>query len=84
MTHTTTWTDADTAEAKKIWEHYQQEHDVSNRRGQAVGIDPQTGEVWFGKSAVDIVVERQNLGLTSLLFFERVGFRTYLRKGARR
>lgn len=84
MTHTTTWTDADTAVAKQIWEQYQQEHDVSNRRGQAVGIDPQTGEVWFGKSAVDIVVERQNLGLTSLLFFERVGFRTYLRKGARR
>ena len=83
MIRTTTWTDADTAEAKRIWEQYQRDHDVSHLRGQAAGIDPKTGEVWIGKSAIDIVVDRQSHGLTSLLFFERIGFPTYLRKGGR-
>ena len=33
---------------------YQKQHDVSDRKGQAVGIDPLTGRVWFGESIVDI------------------------------
>ncbi len=77
-------TKADIAEAERIWEEYQQNHDLSGLRGQAAGIDPKTGEVWIGKSAVAICLERQEQGLNSLLFFERIGFRTYLRKGGRR
>ena len=80
----TTWTESDTATAKRIWEEYQQTHDVSALRGLAAGIDPRTGEVWFGKDAVDIHQQRKALGLKGQLFFERVGFDTYLRKGRRR
>lgn len=79
----TSWTEADTATAKRIWEEYQRTHDLSDRIGQAVGIDPGTGEVWFGEDALDIVRQRRSRGLNSPLFFERVGFRTYLRKGGR-
>lgn len=84
MIRTTTWTDADTAEAKRIWEQYQRDHDVSHLRGQAAGIDPKTGEVWIGEDIVDICHQREALGRTGLLFFERIGFATYLRKGHRR
>lgn len=83
-TPTPTWTESDTATAKRIWAEYQQTHNVSARRGQAAGIDPRTGEVWFGEDAVEIHHQRQALGLKGQLFFERVGFETYLRKGRRR
>jgi hypothetical protein len=82
-TSTPTWSEADTATAKRIWAEYQQTHDVSALRGQAAGIDPRTGEVWFGEDAVDIQQQRKALGLKGQLLFERVGFDTYLRKGRR-
>jgi hypothetical protein len=78
------WTEADTVEAKRLWEEYQRAHDVSVRKGQAAGIDPKTGEVWFGDSIMDISEKRGRQGLTSPLFFIRVGYPTYYRKGARR
>ena len=81
---TATWTENDTATAKRIWAEYQQAHDVSALRGQAAGIDPKTGEVWLGKDLIDICHQRDKLGLKSRLFFERIGFATYLRKGRRR
>ena len=37
---TSSWTEADTKKAEQIWADYQKQHDVSGRRGQAVGIDP--------------------------------------------
>ena len=83
MIRTTTWTDADTAEAKRIWEQYQRDHDVSHLRGQAAGIDPKTGEVWIGEDIVDIYHQQVAQGKRSLLFFERIGFRIYFRKGRR-
>ena len=73
-------TKADIAEAKRLWEEYQRNHDLTGLRGQAAGIDPKTGEVWLGKTAVDICVQRDALGMNSLLFFVRIGYRTYLRK----
>lgn len=81
---TTQWTEDDTNKARQIWEEYQKEHDLSDRIGQAAGIDPRTGEVWFGDSALDIVDQRREKGLTSPLFFERVGSPAYWRKGGRR
>ena len=78
------WTDADTERAKEIWAEYQRTHDVSDRIGQAVGIDPMSGRVWFGESAVDIVHQRDAEGLTSPLFFVRVGYDYYQRKGRSR
>lgn len=83
MIRTTTWTDADTAEAKRIWEQYQRDHDVSHLRGQAAGIDPKTGEVWIGEDIVDIVLHRKADGLTSPLFFARIGAATFYVKGWR-
>lgn len=73
-------TNIDIAEAKRIWEEYQRDHDLSGLRGQAAGIDPKTGEVWLGKDLIDICHKRDELGLKSLLFFERIGFATYSKK----
>lgn len=81
---TAQWTADQTARAKRIWKEYQQAHDLSDRTGQAAGIDPETGDVWFGEDALDIVRQRREKGLDSPLFFERVGSATYLRKGGRR
>jgi len=72
--------DEQIALAQQIWQEYQQSHDVSTKRGWAAGIDPVTGEVWLGEDILDISDRRLKLGLKSPLFFERVGFRTYLRK----
>ena len=38
-TTNTAWTPEDTKSALAFWEAYQREHDVSARKGQAVGID---------------------------------------------
>lgn len=76
-------TDEDVARAEEIWEEYQKAHNVSDRKGQAAGIDPNTGEVWFGESALDIVDQREAQGLDSPLFFVRVGYPAYWRKGGR-
>lgn len=84
MATTTDWTPADTEAARRIWQGYQTEHDLSGRIGQAAGIDPRTGEVWLGDSIVDIVDQRKAKGLSSPLFFERIGYPTYFRKGRRR
>ena len=81
---TTIWTDNDTVEARRIWEEFQRTHDLSDRIGQIAGIDPETGQVWFGEWITDIVAERKAKGLTTPLFFERVGSPTCLRKGGRR
>jgi hypothetical protein len=81
---TAQWTPDRTTRAKRIWNEYQQTHDLSDRTGQAAGIDPETGDVWFGEDALDIVRQRRAKGLDSPLFFERVGSATYLRKGGRR
>ena len=77
------WTEADSVKAKKIWMQYQKQYDLSDRIGQTVGIDPQSGQLWFGESIRDIVSQRDAKGLKSLLFFERVGSETYINKGCR-
>ena len=75
------WAESDSAKAKQIWLDYQREHDLSSRIGQTAGIDPQSGRIWFGESIPDIVSQRDAEGLDTPLFFERVGFDTYHRKG---
>jgi hypothetical protein len=76
--------DADLDRAELIWAEYQRTHDLSGRVGQAVGIDPISGRVWFGESALDIVSQCRAEGIAAPLFFARVGYPTYLRKGGRR
>ena len=75
------WTDADTARASEIWNAYQANHDLSQLHGKAAGIDPVSGRVWFGESAVEIADQLEAEGLDAPLYFVRVGFDHYLRKG---
>ncbi len=76
----TTWSDADSRKALQIWEDYQKQHDVSARTGEAVGIDPGTGGVWFGESAREIAERLAQQGLTRPLYFLRMGSACYQRK----
>jgi hypothetical protein len=78
------WEEADSVKAKQIWAEYQQRHDLSDRVGQTVGIDPHSGRVWFGESIRDVVSQRDAEGLDSPLFFERVGSEAYFHKGSHR
>lgn len=73
--------DVDSAKAKQIWEDYQKQHDLSGRIGLTVGIDPASGQIWFGESIRDIVKKRDAEGLDSPLLFERIGSGTYFQKG---
>lgn len=77
------WTDADTVKAKQIWAEYQSQHDFSSRTGQAVGIDPCSGRIWFGESAKDIWSQMQSEGIETPIYIVRVGSDYYLRKGRR-
>ncbi|HTQ38584.1 MAG TPA: hypothetical protein VMJ32_06125 [Pirellulales bacterium] len=81
---TEAWTDIETERAKQIWSEYAANHDLSDRKGQAAGIDPATGQIWFGESAADIAHQLEDAGTSKPLFFIRVGYETYLRKGGRR
>jgi hypothetical protein len=76
------WTKAESVKAKTIWAEYIKHHDLSNRIGQTAGIDPKSGRIWFGESIRDIVLQRNNEGFSSPIFFERVGSDTYFRKGS--
>ena len=74
------WTEDDSRKAKNMWTAYQKNHDITDQIGQTAGIDPKTERIWFGDSALEIVQQRLAEGLTSPLFFERVGYPSYLRK----
>ncbi|HJT78564.1 MAG TPA: hypothetical protein VJ739_15270 [Gemmataceae bacterium] len=77
-------TDADVARAEQIWAEYQQQHDVSDRIGQAVAIDPFSGRVWFGESGIEIRRQLDAEGIDPPIFLSRVGYGSYWRKGAHR
>jgi len=77
------WTEADSSRAQEIWSAYQQRHDLSDKVGQAVGIDPASGCVWIGDSVQDVIAQRDAAGSMGPLFFERVSSSTYYRKGGR-
>ena len=76
-----TWTARDTQSAQRLWADYQSQHDVSERMGQTAGIDPVSGRIWFGASAKEIVAQMEAEGVTSPLYFLRIGADHYLRKG---
>ena len=79
-----TWTETDTQRAKQYWAEYQRQHDASSRRGQTAGIDPASGRIWFGASAQAIVAQMEAEGVTTPLYFVRVGVDYYLWKGRQR
>src|SRR5947207_4638210 len=72
----------DTTKARGIWEEYQSQHDVSDRKGQAVGIDPVSGRVWFGRKALDIAQQMRAEGIDRPFYCVRVGADYYGRKKA--
>ncbi len=83
--NTSTWTETDTVRALRIWEEYQQSHDLTDHRGQTAGIDPESGTVWFGKSAKDIVQQmEEQTGHSRPFYAVRVGEDFYARKGGRK
>ena len=65
-------TTVDTAKAREIWDEYQRRHDVSDRAGQAVGIDPVSGRIWFGESAKDIWRQMDEEGTRTPIYCLRV------------
>lgn len=84
MSTQTEFTDADTQKAIEIWDEYQKTHDVSALHGSAVGIEPKSGRVFFGDTATDIMIQREKAeGVWEPMFFLRVGFDYYQRKGPR-
>jgi hypothetical protein len=76
-----TWTERDTERAQQVWAAYQCQHDISDRIGQTAGIDPVSGQIWFGASTKDIVAQMEAEGIVTPLYFVRVGTDYYLRKG---
>ena len=79
----TNWSDADTARALQFWKQYQRDHDVSDRMGQTVGIDPIEGRVWCGERLRDVKAAAQADGVFTPLLCIRVGADYYVRKGRR-
>ena len=77
-------TEAEATRALQIWAEYQQHHDISDRIGQTVGIDPLTGRFWFGESATDVVQKMNAEGIEATLYCLRVGRDYYVRKGGHR
>ena len=77
-------TKSDTERAQQIWAEYSSHSDLSGRLGQAAGIDPVSGRIWFGESASDIVRQMDSSGEFTPLYFIRVGEDWYFRKGGRR
>jgi hypothetical protein len=77
-------TDAQIQQARDLWAEYQRQHDLSDRRGQAAGIDPISGGIWFGESGIDIRRQLDAQGIEPPLYLVRVGKDYYWRKGPRR
>jgi hypothetical protein len=78
------WTEANSLRAREIWSEYERHHDVSERLGQTVGIDPSTGHIWFGDSVQDVIAQRDAEGIAAPLYLVRIGSPTYYRKGGHR
>lgn len=81
---TETLTEADVQRAEAIWAEYQKTHDVSGLKGEAVGVDPHTGEVYFGRSSSVIQGTLRADGRWRPLVYWRVGFPYYRREGGPR
>ena len=78
------WTEADSIRAKEIWHDHQQHHDLLEKSGQTAGVDPVSGQIWFGDSIQDVIAQRDADGSEAPLYFVRVGASTYYRKGGQR
>ena len=80
---TATWKPEYTTRAQQIWENYQRQHDLSDRQGKVVAIDPQSERVWIGNSGVDVAQQMQAEGVDAPVYLIRVGSDHFLQKGRR-
>jgi hypothetical protein len=79
MARESSFTDADTQRALAFWREYQQNHDVSALFGQHVGIDPASGEMFFGASRADIRKQVEEEGRPRPLVYIHIGVQYVLR-----
>lgn len=81
---TPNWKPGDTERAKALWAEYLARNDISGQLDLTAGIDPDTGHVWFGTSALDIWEQQRKVGTPRPLYYVRVGKDYYITKGGRR
>ena len=74
----------DLAKGNEVWDEYARTHDLLGKERMAVGIDPDTREVFVGESATEIVASLKQDGRFRPLFFRRVGGPYYTHRGGRR
>jgi hypothetical protein len=69
------------AKVDEIWAEYQRTHDLTGMERKAVGVDPDTGEVFIGDSAIDIGARLEQEGRFRPLYYRRVSSPYYTRHG---
>lgn len=74
----------DVDKANRIWDEYARTHDLTGKERLAVGIDPQTGDVFLGESATEISDRLKQEGRFRPLFYRWVHSPFYTRKVGRR
>jgi len=72
------------ARVDEIWAEYERTHNLTGTARQAVGIDPETGEVFLGESAADIVARLKQEGRFRPLYYRWSDDPYYTHKGGRR
>jgi len=74
----------DVDRARAIWSDYCRSNDISALEGQTAGIEPVTGRIWFGESAIEVHDKMVADGVDMPFYAVRVGLDYYLRKGGSR
>jgi hypothetical protein len=74
----------DLDKVNEVWAEYARTHDLTGKERMAVGIDPDTREVFLGESAADVVEQLKREGRFRPLYYRRVNSPYYQRKGGRR
>jgi hypothetical protein len=74
----------DIERAEQVWAEYCETHDMSELQDKAAAIEPQSGRVWIGESALNLRDQMRADGVDAPVYLIRVGSDHYLRKGGRR
>jgi hypothetical protein len=69
--------------ATAIWDEYKRNHDITPLIDQTAGIEPISGRIWFGETAIDVHDKMMADGMDAPFYAVRVGYDYYLRKGTR-
>jgi hypothetical protein len=74
----------DRAKVNEVWEEYARTHDLTGMERMAVGIDPDSHEVFLGHSLHEIVERLKNEGRFRPLYYRWVNDPYFIRKRGRR